>query len=281
MGTVKRDRQKAGRQARLAEAQAAAARRKRTRTGLLLVGLVGLLVIATLWMGGLGGDDEEPVESVAGDSSTSTTLADSGVEVTVPPAGAAIDGETPCPAADGSSVRTTSFAQPPPTCIDPALTYTATVTTTHGEFAFELDTAAAPVTANNFVVLARYHYYDGVAFHRIIPDFMIQTGDATGPTPGQGDPGYTIPDELPAVGGLEGYPPGAVAMANAGADSGGSQFFVMASTNTVPLDPNYAIFGRVVSGQDVVDAINLLGDAPSNGTPTAEVLIQTVTITEA
>jgi cyclophilin family peptidyl-prolyl cis-trans isomerase len=277
MGTAKRERQKQGRQARLAQAQAEAAKKKRTRSLVLLGGVVVVLVGATLALGGLGGDDDDPVEAGSGGSTTSTTPA--GPTITVPAAGASITGATPCPAADGSSERTTSFAEAPPTCIDPAKTYTATLTTSMGDIELALDPAAAPITVNNFVVLARYHYYDGVAFHRIIPQFMIQTGDAVGPQPGSGSPGYTIPDELPT--GEDAYPPGTLAMANTSApDTGGSQFFIMA-TGSSGLNPSYSVFGSVTAGQDVVDAINQLGDAATNGTPTEEVLVESVTITEA
>ena len=283
MGTQKRERQKQGRQARIAQAQAAAARRKRMRTavifGLLIVALIG----ATLAVSS-GGDDDESVDTAATTlttipgGSTTSGVTPVTVQVTLPPAGATIEGPTPCPEADGSSERTTTFAEPPPTCIDPAKTYTATVATNEGSFTLELDDAAAPVAVNNFVVLARYHFYDGVAFHRIIPGFMIQGGDPIGPSPGQGGPGYSLPDELPT--GENAYPPGTLAMANSGANTGGSQFFVMA-TGSEGLSNDYTVFGRVATGQEVVDAINQLGDAASNGTPTAEVIIETVTIEEA
>lgn len=282
MGTAKRERQKQGRQARIAQAQAAAARRKRLRTGILFGGLVVLLIAITLAVssGDDDGDDVSADATTSTDPGASTSAGEtaSTVQVTFPAAGATLTGETPCPAADGSSERTTTFAAAPPTCIDTAKTYTATVTTTMGEFVLELDDTAAPIAANNFVVLSRYHFYDGVAFHRIIPSFMIQTGDPVGPSPGSGGPGYSIPDELPT--GENAYPPGALAMANSGPDTAGSQFFVMA-TGSSGLSNDYTVFGRVLSGQDVVDAINEMGDAASNGTPTAEVNIQTVTITEA
>jgi cyclophilin family peptidyl-prolyl cis-trans isomerase len=276
MGTAKRERQKQGRQARLVQAQQAAAKRKRTRSGILLAGVVVVLVGITLAIGGLGGDDEDPVDAGAGSTSTSSPFP----TITVPEQGATITGATPCPPADGSAERTTTFEQAPPTCIDPAKTYTATIATTMGDIEVSLDQAAAPATVNNFVVLARYHYYDGVAFHRIIPDFMIQTGDAVGPNPGSGGPGYTVPDELPAEGSA--YVPGAMAMANSGPETSGSQFFIMASTSSLDaLDPSYSLFGQVTAGQEVVDAINLLGDAATNGTPTDEVLVESITITEA
>ena len=287
MGTAKRERQKQGRQARIAQAQAAAAKRKRMRSAVLLGILVVALIGVTLAVGAGSGDEDDDVTAGSSTSSvdplaSSTTLGDTPatVAVTIPPAGAAITGETPCPEADGSSPRTTSFEQPPPTCIEEGVTYTATISTSMGDIVVELDQAAAPATVNNFVVLARYHYYDGVAFHRIIPQFMIQGGDAVGPSPGSGGPGYAIADELPTgTDPLTNYAPGTIAMANSGPNTSGSQFFIMATGNT-GLSPDYSVFGHVIEGQDVVDAINQLGDAASNGTPTADVTMTSVTIAE-
>ncbi len=199
MGTAKRERQKAGRQARLEQAKAAEARKKRTRFVVYGAILVGVIIVALF---ALAPDDDDVTASGTTSSTSSTASTTPGetvatVAITVPPPGETLTGATPCPAADGSSPRTTTFAEAPPTCIDAAKTYTAEVLTTEGIFTLELDPAAAPQTVNNFVVLARYHFYDGLAFHRIITGFMNQTGDAVGPTPGQGGPGYTIPDELP------------------------------------------------------------------------------------
>jgi cyclophilin family peptidyl-prolyl cis-trans isomerase len=283
MGTAKRERQKQGRQARIAQAQAAAVKKKRMRNAVLLGVLVVVLVGASLAIGAGGGDDDDV-------TATATTAADTSapgetpatITVTIPPQGEAITGETPCPEADGSSPRTTSFEQPPSGCLDEGSTYSATIATTMGDITVELDQAAAPETVNSFVSLARYHYYDGVAFHRIIPGFMIQGGDAVGPSPGTGGPGYTLPDELPPADGdpLENYAPGVLAMANSGPNTSGSQFFIMATGNT-GLGADYSVFGHVTAGQDVVDAIDQLGDGASNGTPTAEVIITSVTITES
>ena len=107
---------------------------------------------------------------------------------------------------------------------------------------------------NSFVFLARYHYYDGVIFHRIIPGFVLQGGDPTGT--GTGGPGYKFEDELPAPGR---YQIGSLAMANAGPDTNGSQFFIISGPDGVRLPPQYALFGAVVSGGDVVTAIDALG----------------------
>lgn len=252
--------------------------------------LVALLVVAFA-ISQLGGKDDEDVSadgtsttqadssSTTGGDSSSTTAPDP-VEVVLPGAGAAITGDTPCPPADGSAERTTSFEKAPPTCIQEGTTYTATLATTEGDIVIELDSAVAPQTVNNFVVLSRYHFYDNVPFHRIIPGFMNQAGDPVGPTPGTGGPGYTIPDELPSSN--DAYPAGTLAMANTGQpDSGGSQWFITVGDGGQQLSPTYSVFGHVTSGQDVVDAINKFGDAATNGTPTKIVSIKTVTITES
>jgi len=137
-----------------------------------------------------------------------------------------------------------------------------------------LDPLAAPKTVNSFVFLARYHYYDGVIFHRIIPGFVLQGGDPTGT--GTGGPGYKFEDELPAPGR---YQVGSLAMANAGPNTNGSQFFIISGPDGVRLPPQYALFGAVVSGGDVVTKINALGTR--SGKPTEEVVIESVTIAES
>src|ERR1700682_2986250 len=108
---------------------------------------------------------------------------------------------TPCPEADGSSPKLQQFDGPPPMCIDPSKRYTAEISTSLGSVTVALDAAAAPQTVNNFVYLARYHYYDGVIFHRIIKSFMCQGGDPTGT--GRGGPGYRVAGELLKPGGAE------------------------------------------------------------------------------
>jgi peptidylprolyl isomerase/peptidyl-prolyl cis-trans isomerase B (cyclophilin B) len=137
-----------------------------------------------------------------------------------------------------------------------------------------LDAVAAPMTVNNFVVLARYHYFDGIVFHRIIPGFVLQGGDPTGT--GRGGPGYKFADELPAAGR---YELGSLAMANAGPDTNGSQFFVISGPSGIRLPPLYSLFGKVVAGLDVVAAIDAVGT--QSGTPTENVTIESVTISEA
>jgi cyclophilin family peptidyl-prolyl cis-trans isomerase len=181
---------------------------------------------------------------------------------------------TDCPPADGSAAKQQRFDAPPPMCIDPSKRYTALMSTSKGDMTIALDPAAAPKTVNNFVVLARYHYYDGIVFHRIIPDFVIQGGDPQGD--GRGGPGYRFEDELPQAGR---YELGSLAMANAGPDTNGSQFFIITGPSGVGLPPQYSLFGKVVKGMEVVADIESVG-TPS-GSPKEKVTINSVTITES
>lgn len=143
------------------------------------------------------------------------------------------------------------YDEAPPMTIDTEATYHATVNMASGDsFVIELLPQSAPVTVNNFIFLAEEGWYDGVTFHRVIPGFMAQTGDPTGL--GVGDPGYTIPDEIDPELSHDG--PGIVSMANAGPDTGGSQWFITYGPAT-HLDGRHAIFGRVVEGMDVVEGI--------------------------
>jgi cyclophilin family peptidyl-prolyl cis-trans isomerase len=159
--------------------------------------------------------------------------------------------------------------------IDPSKRYTATMETTLGTIVIALDAINAPRTVNNFVYLAGYHYYDGVIFHRIINGFMCQGGDPTGT--GTGGPGYRFGDELPKPGQ---YQIGSVAMANAGPNTNGSQFFIVSGGSGVSLPPAYALFGQVVKGLDVVDAMQNVPTARGDR-PLTDVVINSVTITVA
>jgi cyclophilin family peptidyl-prolyl cis-trans isomerase len=177
------------------------------------------------------------------------------------------------PAVDGSSPQQRKFDEEPPMVIDTTKRYTATMVTSHGTMVIALDPLAAPKTVNSFVFLARYHYYDGVIFHRIIPGFVLQGGDPTGT--GTGGPGYKFADELPAAGR---YQIGSLAMANAGPHTNGSQFFVISGPDGAGLPPLYSLFGAVVSGGDVIETINALGTR--SGSPKERVVIESVTIAE-
>jgi peptidyl-prolyl cis-trans isomerase B (cyclophilin B) len=129
---------------------------------------------------------------------------------------------------------------------------TATLHTNHGPITLELFSEDAPKTVENFETLARRGFYDGLGFHRVIPDFMIQGGDPSGD--GTGGPGYTFEDELNE------HPVarGALAMANAGPNTNGSQFFIVTAKACPWLDGKHTVFGRVTEGMDVVDKISSL-----------------------
>ncbi|MEK7641773.1 MAG: peptidylprolyl isomerase [Patescibacteria group bacterium] len=157
--------------------------------------------------------------------------------------------------------------------------HTVTIETTKGTIVFETYDADAPKAAENFVKLAQQGYYDGIIFHRVIEGFMIQGGDPTGTgMGGKSFEGGKFADELnPATESYKaGYARGTVAMANAGPNTNGSQFFIM--HKTVPLDHNYTIFGRVVKGLEVVDAIATTPVGPGDR-PISEVVMKKVTVT--
>ncbi|MFS8876968.1 peptidylprolyl isomerase [Synechococcus sp. H55.11] len=156
--------------------------------------------------------------------------------------------------------------------IDPAKSYTATLETTAGTMVLELFPQEAPLAVNNFVFLANDHFYDGVIFHRVIRGFMIQGGDPTGT--GRGGPGYRFPDE-PVQ---RPYTRGTLAMANAGPNTNGSQFFIMHAD--YPLPPNYTIFGQLIEGEDVLDKIATAPTGPQDR-PLNPVAIKSVRISES
>jgi peptidyl-prolyl cis-trans isomerase B (cyclophilin B) len=163
----------------------------------------------------------------------------------------------------GGGKMTQRWDHPPEMMIDTEKTYEATLETTRGTIELELYPQHAPKTVNNFVFLSREGFYDGVTFHRVIDDFMIQGGDPTGT--GRGGPGYTFEDEFSPE--LR-HETGVISMANAGPNTNGSQFFITHSPQP-HLNDRHTVFGKVVGGQDVVDAIRQ-GD-----------VIESVTVTEA
>ena len=247
---AKRERQRQNRASKLEEQAAIEKRQKlwRSARGFLLILVPIALVFAFLLLRG-GGDDNDADNSSASDqTSTATVAADPG-----------------------------QFSAPPPMTIDKAKTYVATVDTSEGSFEITLDPEDAPKTVNSFVFLANEGFYDGLDFHRIVTDFVIQGGDPNGD--GTGGPGYTLPDEPPS----DGYRKYSVAMANAGSGSSGSQFFVVTTKDGVKTLGGppylYSAVGEVTSGFETVDKINGLGS--SEGTPTTPVTINTITIAES
>jgi cyclophilin family peptidyl-prolyl cis-trans isomerase len=170
--------------------------------------------------------------------------------------------------------RTTRFDAPPSMVIDPAKRYTAVMDTSMGSMTIELDAEHAPITVNNFVFLATNRYYEGIIFHRVIQGFVAQGGDPEGS--GRGGPGYKFQDEEVK----KPYELGSLAMANAGPNTNGSQFFLISGPSGVRLPPQYNHFGKVVEGLDVVDAIEKLATGAGDR-PKEDVVINKVTITES
>jgi len=269
MGTDTRNRKKETRRQRLddlaKQQQRKRTRKLATRAAIFIAVVVGVALIISV----SGGSDS---------TSTNDTTVDT--TATAPVEGRAITGETPCPAVDGSEVRASTFEKAPGNCLDAGKTYTAVVTTNKGEFSIVLDQKKAPLAANNFVTLARYKYFDNTQCHRAILDFVVQCGDPT--ATGSGGPGYSFADELPQAGE---YKLGSIAMANSGANTNGSQFFIITGDQGITLPPSYTLFGQVTSGLDTtVPALNAASnpDPAANGVPPLETLtIVSVVITES
>lgn len=213
---------------------------------------MGFAVIAILLVGGivLGYTVVDNGSDTASSSTTTTTeIATTSTTIPNPDAPA-------CPAEDGSSPKTDTFAAPFNNCLDFNKIYVANVNTDQGNFTIQFDLANAPITSNNFIALANYHYFDGVIFHRALENFVIQGGDPTGT--GTGGPGYKFADEyLPPIDPTTStrYKKYDIVMANSGDDTNGSQFFIVTGSQGEALPADYSKFGSVVSGQEVIDKI--------------------------
>ena len=280
MPTNKRERKRAGHQARQAAAAAASRRRRARRSRAIAGAFLALVLVAGVAVVVSGGNDSQDVASTdtsttVNGQSNSTTAAKKPVDLPPVPPGQSLKGDTPCPPADGSAPRTTTFEKAPPLCVVVAKTYQAEMNTSKGVMVIDLDVKNATKTVNNFVVLSRYHFYDGIAFHRIIPGFVIQGGDPQGT--GTGGPGYKFEDELPKGS----YKIGSLAMANSGPNTNGSQFFIVTGDAGTSLQPNNSLFGQVTQGQDVMKAIEDTGiPGTQDGKPSEVVKINSITIKE-
>ena len=280
MGTEKRERQRANRQLKYEQQAKQVRRSKLTRRIVIgvaaVVGGVGLVLVLA-WAFGSDSDDDTPevVASTVPDTATATS-AQEATDTTTPtsaePAGFAY-GTGECPPEDVSEpVR--DFTDAPQLCIDPTADYTARFVTDRGDIVVDLATADVPGTVNNFVTLANYGFYDDTLIFRTDPSIDIIQGGGRANTD---QLGYTIPDE----GSGYTYPPGVIAMANTGApNSAGAQWFFTLGPDSAQLDAlgSYVVFGEIIEGLDVAEAI--LGLAPEQGdTPTEEVVLERVEIT--
>ena len=265
----------------MAELQQAQKRRRRnTRTIPVVVVAVVVVVVAIILTGTSGGSKKASTATSATTTKTSATTSPSPATTTVTPptaapvtSGTKITGTTPCPATNGSSPHVTSFAKAPPLCITKGAAYTATFALNVGNVVVSLDTTKTPNTANNFVVLSLYHYYDGTALFRTDTSIgIIQGGSPTTQSASDPGPGYTIPDEGKGFT----YAPGDLVMARTSApNSAGAQFFfcVTSACSNLNSQGTYVVFGHVTSGLSVLQKIlassvtvpnSQLGGAPAN-----------------
>lgn len=250
--------------AKLAARRAAERRKKRRQRILTITGItVAVLAIGIVAVVALTGGT--PKKDHAAKSPTPSASPTASPSPAASP-GTRIGSVTPNPAPatvacgakapPGAGKPKPQFAGPPPMTIDPAKSYVAVMQTSCGTIKIQLDSGTAPQTVNSFVFLADHHYFDGQYFHRLDTSIdVVQGGDPVGD--GSHGPGYQIPDELT---GNETYPPGTLAMANAGANTGGSQFFLITGPKGHLLDDNntYTVFGHVVDGLDVAQKIQAM-----------------------
>ncbi len=243
------------RKQRQAAARRANAERKRRR-GVVLVATIGL--VAILFVFGVLGQN---LRGDGGDNNnTATTNA---------------VGQVRCPREDGTSPRQVFFSHAPGRCIDGTRTYRAVIKTSAGTITADLDPSYAFNAVNNFVFLARYHFYDGLSFHRVLKDTFIQTGDPT--APGVTGPGYEFPDDgLPPSSAA--YVPGAILYAHESANTNGSQILIISGPGGTSLNPTFPLFGQVIRGMDVVTKINS-GASDTTATPRVRYSVLSIDVT--
>jgi len=273
MPDPKRERQRQNREAARAAQLEAARQAKKKQSAIRLAVVAGLAVILAVLAAALfaGGDDKE--NTAAGDSTT-TSSGPSTTTTTVDPA---VLAKVQCnDTKPPENPNRPTFTEPPPMTIDTAKNYTATIETSCGTITADLDPKAAPKTVNSFVFLADKKYFDGLTFHRVVKDFVIQGGDPQGT--GQGGPGYEFEDELPP----DGYKIGSLAMANSGPNTNGSQFFIVTGNEGAQLPSKYNRFGIVTGGIEVAQKLETFAQDPPdpNGKPSRPLYIFSVTIKE-
>ena len=256
-----------------------AARRRKQRMRAIVAAVVAVVAVLALVLALVpgGGDDDD-----AADTTTSTTATDAepvSSEIADDPDETVSEpfefGTGECAPDTKPAEPPTTFAAAPKDCLEDGVQYKAVVGTSEGSFTIDLFEQRAPGTVNNFVQLAKWGWFDGNDFHRVVPDFVNQTGDPVGDPPGTGGPGYAIADELPPA--VSSYAKWAVAMANSGPNTNGSQWFTCIDCSKLPTAA-YSLFGQVSDGEDVVQAINDLG--AGDGPPSTPVTIIAVEIVE-
>ena len=284
MGTDKRERKKVNRNL-AREGRQKAQRNAVIKQRVIRFGVGIPLAILALWAVSkffITTDSTSTTDSTAAASDTTIAGSDTTVASLTPTLsttpGEQIEGDTKCPATDGTAVRTTNFTKAPPMCIDAKKSYTATFDTSEGAIEIALDTKKTPKTVNNFVTLSRYKYYDSSFIFRTDLNLDIIQGGGESNTD---DPGYNIEDE----GNGYKYTEGDIVMARTGApNSAGGQFFIVTGPKASFLDDQgtYVVFGKISKGLDVAKAIIGLnaGSGQLGGAPSRAVKIASVTIAE-
>jgi peptidyl-prolyl cis-trans isomerase B (cyclophilin B) len=276
----KRARQRAAREARLEAERQATKRRKTYRNGAIIVVIAGVVVLVAFLLS--NNNNNKPVQSQSNVTTTTTAAGKSDAALQAKANEVAVKAGCPKSPTTPTAAAKQTYTAAPPMTIDTSKTYTATFKTTTGTFEATLDASSAPQTVNNFVFLANKGYFNCGSFFRVIPGFVLQTGNPEQTNQGK-EPGYTIPDELPpkAANPAQQYPLGSLVMANTGSpNTGGSQFFIVSGTQGEALPNTYSLFGQVTTGQSVVDTIGQQGSA-SGIPPKVTQRILTVTINES
>ena len=281
MPSDKRARQRAAREARLAAEAQSQKRRKQIRNGIIVVVIAGVIVGIVFLV---SGNNNNVASDSKVNSTTTTVAAAKGSKAALQAQANEAAVKAGCPASPTTPTAAASqkYTAPPPMTIDTSKQYAATFKTTTGTFEASLDATAAPKTVNNFVFLANKGYFNCGAFFRVIPGFVLQTGNPAQTNAGT-EPGYTIPDELPpkAANPAQQYPLGSLVMANTGQpNSGGSQFFIVSGPQGEALPNTYSLFGQVTSGLNVVSTIDKQGSA-SGVPPDVTQRIISLTINES
>jgi len=255
-------------------------RRRRTiaiaACGVVLLAVAGTVIAATKSNTDPTVKATTTTSALPGDQTTTSTTPGPTVSTPAAAAGATISGATPCPAEDGSSPRTTQFAGPPPQCSDPNVVYDAVIATSVGNLKVFLNSQLAPGAVNNFIVLARYHYYDGAPLSQIISrtTMLVGADSTTGNPPAM--PGYTMPGEHTAQGTI--FPVGTLLMQKVpgAGDSFAGNFMLALGEKAADLPPDVTNFGLMLDGTETLNAIDRAGT--DNGGPTQLITITSVTI---
>ena len=257
-----------------AEAASAARARKSKRRRQLMAGAVVVLVVLSTVGAFIGSRKTSTSSPTTSTAPTNTTLPKNGVNPTAAEPGATLAGPTACPAADGSSPRTTTFAEAPPMCIDTGYFYSAAITTSLGPMTVQLNPQQSPNSVNAFVVLAGYHFYDGQPITDVATraSFTIGTSFVPGVFTA---PGFAIPAEQPKGGTV--FTPGSLAIRPTEATGIGAQLVVSSYELAAGNDQNVNPLGVMLSGDDTLAKINAL--ATQSGAPSKAVTIQTIVIT--